>query len=694
MPQDDNYGRRKYYSMDELKQLYPKLPSESLGQYQMRLGGIQWKNQTNSPPQPDMLDSKAPQAPFENNFMHGVRTRVTGPVADVFSAGKNKLESFGNTLTDVVRAPVRAAIAAPGAVKQMFEYASDNPTNAAGRVRAREAAATKPKPASVFSQQGQPLTSYKDPRWNDFEAAAEAKYGLPAGMLSTIRTKGERSNADQVSSAGARGVYQFIPSTRDAVLKKYGVDAYGSPAQAAMAAAALLKENMQRTGSAYGAIQQYHGGTDPRNYGPQNAAYMDRTMGAGGGGPGGFVNPFDASYYQQALGEADRAAQLASKPQSMTFTPETAPQAPDAADFIPPPTDFSKVDAAVQALKPVEITEAESLKMRRQEWFRGIGQALAAIPEGAGLGKTLAMLGGGSLQGAAAGHDRVLREMDKFEAKMAQYNVAVLNNESNQARVHHDEAAQKAEMLYKDGMNKWSVAYKEWEKYNNVDFDAQGNITSMKRDPKTGAVTMTRIPNAGAIAASLATRRAEIFTHMGDQQNAGNRLVATAQNGVVASTIAAQMAGGQADDSTVIAMPAMVASAIVDGGGLDQLILQAWDGDANMAQQGMQNLTTSARAAAMAKLGSTVQTQPGITGQDAMANIEKSPAYQEAYRAAIIQQIQQLALTRPKFREKLFALGGVYAAGERGMAMANRRTTTRSGPKGVTTSSTVDLGDQ
>ena len=56
-------------------------------------------------------------------------------------------------------------------------------------------------------------TSYTDPMYDKIEAGLEKKYNLPTGGMRAIRTRGERSNSDQVSEAGAATVYQIIPST-------------------------------------------------------------------------------------------------------------------------------------------------------------------------------------------------------------------------------------------------------------------------------------------------------------------------------------------------------------------------------------------------------------------------------------------------------------------------------------------------
>ncbi|USU09987.1 hypothetical protein NF700_06940 [Sphingomonadaceae bacterium OTU29MARTA1] len=123
--------------------------------------------------------------------------------------------------------------------------------------------------------------SFRDPTYDALDQDVEQRLKLPVGLLSSIRTKGERSNADQVSSAGARSVYQIIPATRSAVQSKYGVDAYAGPEQAALAAGYLLKESLQRNGgNTAAAAAEYHGGTDPRNHGPLTQAYVRRVAGS------------------------------------------------------------------------------------------------------------------------------------------------------------------------------------------------------------------------------------------------------------------------------------------------------------------------------------------------------------------------------------------------------------------------------
>jgi hypothetical protein len=116
-------------------------------------------------------------------------------------------------------------------------------------------------------------TSYRDPTYAALAAAAEQQYNLPRGILDAIRLRGERSNADQVSSAGARTPYQFIPSTRQGMESNYGVDPWKDAPSSTDAAARLLLENHGRAGSWNKAISMYSGGNHP---GPSAYRYQAR----------------------------------------------------------------------------------------------------------------------------------------------------------------------------------------------------------------------------------------------------------------------------------------------------------------------------------------------------------------------------------------------------------------------------------
>lgn len=144
--------------------------------------------------------------------------------------------------------------------------------------------------------------SYKDPYWTQLASVTEQKLGLPEGVLGSIVTKGERSNADQVSEAGAKTPFQIIPATRDAAVKKYGIDPYLSPENAAEVAGLLLKDSLKRNdGDISSAVAEYHGGTDRANWGPRTKAYVARVVGTQPQAPSG------QSTFQRALSQQPQA---------------------------------------------------------------------------------------------------------------------------------------------------------------------------------------------------------------------------------------------------------------------------------------------------------------------------------------------------------------------------------------------------
>lgn len=166
------------------------------------------------------------------------------------------------------------------------------------------------------SGRGSVPASYKDPVWDSAESEASKKTGVPTEVMRIIRTVGERSNSNQVSSAGAQGVYQFIPSSREAFKKKYGVDAYSTdPNEQALAAAYHLKESYDRTGSWDKAMAGFNGGVsaekgtngtaENRNYSQRTSSALAATQGA--------ADPMEALYKRQ-VAEMNRGTRVEFSP--------------------------------------------------------------------------------------------------------------------------------------------------------------------------------------------------------------------------------------------------------------------------------------------------------------------------------------------------------------------------------------------
>lgn len=523
------------------------------------------------------------------------------------------------------------------------------------------AVARHPAPQAAFPQ------SYKDPAWNQYEANAEAHYNLPSGTLAGIRLRGERSNNDQVSSAGARTVYQIIPSTAAGIQKNYGFNPYSSPQNAAMGAAAMLAEGRKRTGSMAGAVQQYIGGVDPSQYGPQTANYMQRVLG-GVSDAGGLQNPFDPSYGNAALAQLDKGEKAALTPFSASYDLPKAPDVPD--PILTPHTDFSAVDAALQQLRPQEMTEKEASRIRRSNLFKGMGQALASLPDGAGLGRVLAVLGGGALMGKAAGSDELQARKDKFDDNMARYNVALFNNETRKADVLHQELAADTAALNTHATQQFNQAYDIWSKTNNASIQGDAFITS-KHNPTTGKVTVTRTPIAAAVASTFAMNKANVLMSMMGAQNQGNAMVAQGNNALIMGASAQQAMidmqnpqGKEADPQAALVMGvAPAATAVVENGLEKDLIGDAFDEF---------NADVDARTRAMGLMPDTKE-------------------YADARQQVAATQIAAKMLVDPKFREQAMNIGAPGMMMTASRNAEKRKTQTQVTPRGVRTT-TTDVG--
>lgn len=120
-------------------------------------------------------------------------------------------------------------------------------------------------------------TRYDDPMYAQLARKYESLYpALPKGILDAIRLAGERSNANQVSEAGAQSVYQITPPTARGIQRNYGFNPLDDADAATHGAAALMDENIRRAGNVDDAVAMYHGGLNKRNWGPRTQAYEQR----------------------------------------------------------------------------------------------------------------------------------------------------------------------------------------------------------------------------------------------------------------------------------------------------------------------------------------------------------------------------------------------------------------------------------
>ena len=87
-------------------------------------------------------------------------------------------------------------------------------------------------------------------------ASLEEKYGLPTGILSTVRQVESGGNTKAVSPKGARGDFQFMPDTA----KAYNVDV-NDPVSSAHGAARYLADLIKQHDSVSAALAHYNGGS-------------------------------------------------------------------------------------------------------------------------------------------------------------------------------------------------------------------------------------------------------------------------------------------------------------------------------------------------------------------------------------------------------------------------------------------------
>ena len=273
--------------------------------------------------------------------------------------------------------------------------------------------------------------SYKDPFWSDLATSVEQKLKLPSGLLKSVLLNGERSNADQVSEAGAKTPFQIIPATRKAVLDKYGIDAYLSPQTAAEAAGLLLKESLQRNkGDINLAVAEYHGGTNPANRGPRTKSYIERVsagveqpqatlpggkastfqrvMASRGGAPAAGGGSIQNIYNAYASGQMtpDEAAEFEADVQSGSIM---LPRGAAMRGQTPAPAAGTQASTQVAELPPAVVDAYNTGRMTRQEMMdleSDVKNGMVRAPAGMQLKVTepLGILGG--IREAVTGTER------------------------------------------------------------------------------------------------------------------------------------------------------------------------------------------------------------------------------------------------------------------------------------------------
>jgi hypothetical protein len=542
---------------------------------------------------------------------------------------------------------------------------------------ADRAAATKAHQAPAVKASDVFPTSYKDPVYDAADQYASQLTGVPAQLISLVRTRGERTNAGVTSVAGANTPYQITPKTRQGIIKVYGIDPWSSPEKAALGAAYVLREHGGQpktwdNPTALKAIGGYFGGwkgsenpfrTDIADANGQTpGGYVQQVMGKDTKLLAPFVNPYDPSYDQAAMGMLGKERQALMTPFSATINTGPAPEMPKPEPL--PTTDFSKADAALEAMRPVEMSEKERMSRERDGFFKGIAQAMMRTPGDEGIGTFLLRLGAGALGGKMAAKDEIRDEQSKFDDKMARFNAAIYQNEMGKAQTAHQDAVAQVQQNNQYNLANWQVAYNQWTKNSSIDISGT-NAVITQRDDKTGTMSVRTVPIQSAVDAAIAQQGAQLFQHMGGMQFAGNQLVASQNNALVgrAAIAAMQNSSDNAEkDGAAAAAPAFYATNIVQNGQMGDLL--GADGAKSLEDNVSKRLIG---------MGLQPGTKEWIDRHDRLASVE----------------IAKLGLADPGMMQKMMQVGGVSRSFQALDALQSAKTRTATDAQGRTTTSTT-----
>ena len=371
-------------------------------------------------------------------------------------------------------------------------------------------------------------------------------------------------------------------------------------------------------------------------------------------------NPYDPTFDKAALNTLQAAHRGALTPWSTSMNIGPAPQLPKPEAI--PTTDFSKADAALEAMRPVEMSEQERLRRERTGFFQGIAKAMMQANPNDGLGTFLMRLGGAALGGRMAARDEIEQEQDKFDERMARFNAAVFQNEWQKARIVHEETTAQINQNNEYNQNNWKVAYDRWLKNGAVDISGS-NVVKTFTDEQ-GNRTVSVVPITPAVNAAFAQQYANIFSSMGGRQMAGQQQITGMTNAIIGrAAIQAMSGGGSAAaaeaDGAAAAAPAFYATYIATNGLTADLL-----GD-----DGAKSLEESVGKQLMG-MGLQPGTKEWLDRRDRM----------------VANELAKLGIASPDIMKKMMGIGSVAGSFEALDAVNSRKLRRTTDPKsGLTT---------
>lgn len=522
----------------------------------------------------------------------------------------------------------------------------------------------------------------------------------------------QESGGDQsaVSKKGAIGVAQVMPGTGPEAAKLAGLpwdpQKYrNDPAYNAAIGFAYFKEKVRENkGDVFKGMAAYNAGQGRVQQAERRAAktgqpwtafippetqqYLPKVLQNMGQLASAFGTPppaFNAAPYQQAMAAQDQAAQLLSTPFSVDMQYQPLPERPKPTELAAP--DFAAGNAAFEAARPVNPFNdpKEKVRVQRQQYFKGIGQAMASLSGGEGIGTMLMKIGAGALMGRGRGDEMIDAKEEEFERNMQQFNLALASRNDQQAvtsaNILNQNIAQRnqyAEAVWQDNI----------QQINKFQPQVQGNnVVSFTPDPSDpNKKTMTVTPLGYGIQAEAILNKSQIGLQMGQAEAAAGQFAYQSQQATsrtalgIATQFAVQQGNGQAAQEGYLTEAANRARATVRAGNWRDLF---GNDTSNITGQ----LDEHAKNMAYQQLG----TDPELAKRMPLTGSALA-RFQELYEDNLTSSIYEMALKAGTV-DKLFTMAPAHSAytSQRGKQQRESQRVDSRGRTSFTTS--WDMGE-
>lgn len=524
----------------------------------------------------------------------------------------------------------------------------------------------------------------------------------------------QESGGDQsaVSKKGAIGVAQVMPGTGPEAAKLAGLPwdekRYKTdPVYNAALGFAYFKEKVrENNGDVFKGMAAYNAGQGRVQQAERRAAqtgqpwtaflpsetqqYVPAVLGRMGQLASAFGNPppaFNQQPYLNAMNAVDQAAALQSQPFSVDMQYQQLPDRPKPTELATP--DFTAGNQAFEAARPQNPFDdpKEKVRVQKQQYFKGIGAAMASLSGGEGIGTMLMKLGAGALMGRGRGDEMIDAKEEEFERNMQQFNLALASRNDQQAVTSANILNQNIAQRNQHAEAVWQDNVREIQRFQpQVQGDKLIMFTPDPSDPNKKTMTVT--PIGFGLQADALREKANIGLQMGQAAAASGQFAyqsqqATARTALgMATQLAAQQGNGQATSEGYLTEAANRARATVRAGNWKDLF---GNDTSNITGQ----LDTHAKQMAYQQLG--IQLRPDGTPVMPLEGTGLG-RFQELYEDNLTSSIYEMALKAGTV-DKLFTMAPAHSAytSQRGK---QQRESQRVDSRGRTSYSTSwDMGD-